>query len=186
MKYNLLLVLLVAATFSTAIASPRRARMAKPEHPTTVVQEVSANDQETVSPSTELSAQPVEEVPEENVPESPKDMQESKNDADPTVSKPDDHDVVETVVTDGETEESVPSQPADTAPVVEQGEPDVAEDMQQHKRVETTEKESKSFLNLFLNGLDHIKTAINELQTGVQTFFISTDADEAVADAVLP
>ncbi|XP_053663750.1 uncharacterized protein LOC128712910 [Anopheles marshallii] len=184
MKNSLLIALFVAATLSTAMASPRRARMAKSEHPTTIAEEVSAIDPETVSPSTELSVHPVEEVPEDKESESPKDLQEQKNDADPTVSNADDHDVAEAVVTDGE-DETVPNPPADTAPALEQGEPDVAEDNQQHKRLETNEKGSKSLLNLFLNGLDDIKTAINELQTGVQTFFIPTNVEASVADAIV-
>ncbi|XP_049297558.1 uncharacterized protein LOC125771204 [Anopheles funestus] len=183
MKYSLLLVLFVAATFSAALASPRRTRVGKTEHPTTAAEEVTTIDQETVSPSTELPAQPVEEASEDKDPEPAKDLQEQNNDAEVTVSNVDDHEVVETVVTDA-VEETVHVQTPDIAPVLQQSEPEEVEDtdVQKVHKQSPIEKDSKSFLNLFLNGMDHIKTAINELQAGVQTFFISSNADGAMAD----
>uniref|UniRef100_A0A182ME94 Uncharacterized protein n=1 Tax=Anopheles culicifacies TaxID=139723 RepID=A0A182ME94_9DIPT len=185
MKYSLVLLLFVAATLSTVIASPRRTRMAKSENSTTVVQEADATDQETVSTPTVQSAQPVEETPEEKDPEPSKDEQEIKNDADLTESITDDHDIVEPAITDYE-EETVPNQTADNAPVSQQEETAQPAEENQHQEYSapsTDEKDSKSFLSLFLNGLDDIKTAINELQKSVNTFFISTtNVDGTAAD----
>ncbi|XP_035906928.1 uncharacterized protein LOC118509842 [Anopheles stephensi] len=186
MKQKLLLALFLVAAFSTATASPRRTRMAKRETPTPEAQNVTVVDQDTAPPSTGLSDQPVETAPgKESDPELPKDVEKKEEaEADPVVSNSEEPVIVDTAVTDVE-EEATGIQSADegTVSVPQQDEVELAEPETQPKESQSTDKkDSKSFLSLFLNGLGHIKSSIHDLQTRIETFFISSDAVEALAE----
>ncbi|XP_050072982.1 uncharacterized protein LOC126561079 [Anopheles maculipalpis] len=183
MKQTLLLSLFLVVAVSTAIASPRRIRMAKPDNSNPSVQnETVVQDQDTAPPSTGLSDQPVDTQPEESDPEPLKEVEEQKTEADPVVSNPEEHVIAETVVTDAEEEASAIPSADCTATVPEQTDMELAEDTHSHETESTDKKSSKSFLSLFLNGLGHIKSAIHDLQTRMETFFVSSEALEALGD----